>query len=54
MSQPPAGTLLDSRKPFHRRMGSPGSRRRDVEPLATVLTAGGTKQFTPHHCHMAR
>lgn len=52
MSQPPAVTFLDSRKPFYRRMGSPGSQRRDVEPLATVLTAGSTKQSTPHHCRM--
>ena len=53
ISWPPAVTMLDSREPFHKRMGSPGSQRRGVEPLATVLTAGGTKQSTPHHCCMA-
>lgn len=52
MSQPPAVTLLDSSKPFHRRMGSPGSQHRDVEPMATVLTAGSTEQSTPHHCRL--
>lgn len=52
MSQPLAGTLLGSRKPFHRRMGPPGSQCRDVEPMTTVLTAGSTKQSTPHYCRV--
>lgn len=52
MSQPPAGTLLDPRKPFCGRMGSPGSQCRAVEPMTTVLTAGSTEQSTPHHCRV--
>lgn len=52
MSQPLAGTLLGSRKLFHRRMGPPGSQCRDVEPMTTVLTAGSTEQSTPHHCRV--
>lgn len=47
MSQPPKVALLDSNTPFHKRMGSPGSQCRDVEPMATVLTAGSTKR-SPH------
>lgn len=39
-------------KPFHRRMGSLGSQGRGAEPTATVLTAGSTKQSTPHYCCM--
>lgn len=46
MSQPPTVTLLGPRKPFLRRMGSPGSHHGDTEPTATVLTAGSTKQST--------
>ncbi|CAI9174500.1 unnamed protein product [Rangifer tarandus platyrhynchus] len=53
MLQRPAVTFLDSRDPFHRQKGFPGSQPRGVEPLATVLTAGGTKQSTPHHCRLA-
>lgn len=52
MSQSPTVTLLVSGKPFRRRMGSLGSQHRDIEPMATVLTAGSTEQSTPHHCRL--
>lgn len=49
MSPSPEVTLLGPRKTIPRRMGSPGSKHADNEPTVTVLTAGSTKQTTPHH-----
>lgn len=49
MSQPPEVTFLGPQKTIPRRMASPGSEHADHEPTATVLTAGSTKQATPHY-----
>lgn len=43
------GDIARPQKTIPRRMGSPGSKHADNEPMVTVLTAGSTKQATPHH-----
>lgn len=47
-SQATCGDIAGLPKPFHGRLGFPGSQCRDVEPTATVLTAGSTKRSPPH------
>lgn len=46
-SQATCGDIAGLPKPFHGRLGFPGSQCRDVEPTATVLTAGSTKRSPP-------
>lgn len=48
-SQATCGDIAGLPKPFHGRLGFPGSQCRDVEPTATVLTAGSTKRSPPPH-----